>query len=519
MTNETQLDTLESKGLIRLATVRPELEYLFRHALVQDAAYGSLLKQERRTLHGQVGEALEALYPERIGELAPVLGMHFEQAGQHEKAIEYYVAGATHANRQFAIREAFNAFERAAALADEGAVEAAAPGAVSPEDVARRRRRRIQIELGRAEAGYSFRAPEETFGALERVIDEADRLGDPELIVRVHTMIAMNRLMNGDAADMPEVRRSLDRIAEIGEQVGDPSISAMPMAVIGLSQVFAGSVRDGAAALEAALPLLEGHWESVGAAFARGALAIGYASLGEFDKADAAARRASEIAAGGDLISQLDAQIAEGYVKSLKGELDAAIPIAVDCIDRSERTGASACMVVSSWILGDALHRQGKFAEARDVLQRGTDISLVVDRRVWRPTLQAWLGTALEALGDSHGADWEGALSMARSIGNESGEAQILWKQGQAAAARGELDSAVANFREATMIMERMGVRPYLARALRDWGDALLARGRTAEAEPLLERAVRLFEEMGLEREAGITRTALSLGGTRLGFD
>ena len=41
--SDIQLDTLEAKGLIRLATLRPELEYLFRHALVQDAAYGSLL--------------------------------------------------------------------------------------------------------------------------------------------------------------------------------------------------------------------------------------------------------------------------------------------------------------------------------------------------------------------------------------------------------------------------------------------------------------------------------------------
>ena len=60
---ELQLDTLESKGLIRLAAIDPELEYLFRHALVQDAAYESLLKQERRALHRQVGEALEQLYP------------------------------------------------------------------------------------------------------------------------------------------------------------------------------------------------------------------------------------------------------------------------------------------------------------------------------------------------------------------------------------------------------------------------------------------------------------------------
>ena len=70
MTQNTQVDALEAKGLIRLAAIRPELEYLFRHGLVQDAAYESLLKQERRELHGQVGEALEELYPERAGELA-----------------------------------------------------------------------------------------------------------------------------------------------------------------------------------------------------------------------------------------------------------------------------------------------------------------------------------------------------------------------------------------------------------------------------------------------------------------
>ena len=79
---ELELDTLESKGLIRVAAIQPELEYLFRHALVQDAAYESLLKQERRSLHRLVGDALEQLYPERHGELAAVLARHFEQAGE-----------------------------------------------------------------------------------------------------------------------------------------------------------------------------------------------------------------------------------------------------------------------------------------------------------------------------------------------------------------------------------------------------------------------------------------------------
>ena len=86
MAVDTQVDTLEAKGLIRVASYRPELEYLFRHWLVQDAAYGSLLKQERRELHRQVGEALESLYPDRRSELAGLLAMHFEQAGETDKA-------------------------------------------------------------------------------------------------------------------------------------------------------------------------------------------------------------------------------------------------------------------------------------------------------------------------------------------------------------------------------------------------------------------------------------------------
>jgi predicted ATPase len=54
-----QLQAIEQVGLIRLAQIEPETEYRFRHALVQDAAYDSLLKQDRRMLHHAVGHALE----------------------------------------------------------------------------------------------------------------------------------------------------------------------------------------------------------------------------------------------------------------------------------------------------------------------------------------------------------------------------------------------------------------------------------------------------------------------------
>ena len=57
MTTRTELNTLEQSGLVQVAALEPELEYLFRHALVQDAAYSSLLKQDRRALHQHQGGA------------------------------------------------------------------------------------------------------------------------------------------------------------------------------------------------------------------------------------------------------------------------------------------------------------------------------------------------------------------------------------------------------------------------------------------------------------------------------
>jgi predicted ATPase len=226
----TQIDTLEAKGLVRLATVQPEIEYLFRHWLVQDAAYGSLLKQERRDLHARVGEALEDLYPERRAELAPILAMHFEAAGETEKAIHYHVAAGNYGIQRNAVAEAFAAFDRAAALLPSP----------SPSDSEAARRRRVEILLGRAQAGYSFRSSAKTLADLEALAPEAAQLSEHELEARLQSLIALGRLLDGDHPTDPAVRRSLDRIAEIGDEIGDTSLRALPLALVGMSEVFAG---------------------------------------------------------------------------------------------------------------------------------------------------------------------------------------------------------------------------------------------------------------------------------------
>ncbi|MDQ3932126.1 MAG: AAA family ATPase, partial [Actinomycetota bacterium] len=116
-----QLGQLEAAGLLRLTSARPELVYAFRHALVQDAAYGSLLKSERRRLHGLVGEALERLYPQRRGELAAQLARHFEQAGRPDRAAPYQLEAGERALRRFANREALVLLDKAATQATRSA--------------------------------------------------------------------------------------------------------------------------------------------------------------------------------------------------------------------------------------------------------------------------------------------------------------------------------------------------------------------------------------------------------------
>jgi serine phosphatase RsbU (regulator of sigma subunit)/tetratricopeptide (TPR) repeat protein len=116
MTIVSQLSTLESAGLIRLAQYEPDLEYLFRHTLVQDAAYATLLASDRKRLHRIVGEALEHLYPDRLNEYAAMLANHFQQAGDAQHAQAYFVRAGEAALAAYANQEAESQYCSALAL-------------------------------------------------------------------------------------------------------------------------------------------------------------------------------------------------------------------------------------------------------------------------------------------------------------------------------------------------------------------------------------------------------------------
>ncbi len=107
LTNLVGLEILCEKALY------PELEYIFKHALTQEVAYESLLKQRRREIHGRIARTIEELFPDRLKEHCEMLAHHYGSSGDAEKAVHYLLLAGRKSNRQDALQNANDLFERA----------------------------------------------------------------------------------------------------------------------------------------------------------------------------------------------------------------------------------------------------------------------------------------------------------------------------------------------------------------------------------------------------------------------
>ena len=110
-----RLAELQAVELIREKRGGPELEYIFKHALAQEATYESILLERRRALHGQVGEAIETIFGDRLEEFYGLLAYHYARAEAWEKAQEYLLKAADQAGRVAADAEALAHYEQAMA--------------------------------------------------------------------------------------------------------------------------------------------------------------------------------------------------------------------------------------------------------------------------------------------------------------------------------------------------------------------------------------------------------------------
>jgi class 3 adenylate cyclase/tetratricopeptide (TPR) repeat protein len=106
------LAQLEQAELVFRRGDPPEANYSFKHALVQDVAYESLLKSRRQQLHGQIARTLEQGFADIVASEPEIVAHHFTQAGLADPAIDYWLKAGQHAARRSANAEALNHLAR-----------------------------------------------------------------------------------------------------------------------------------------------------------------------------------------------------------------------------------------------------------------------------------------------------------------------------------------------------------------------------------------------------------------------
>jgi predicted ATPase len=103
-----ELGRLVSAELLHQRGVPPQARYLFKHALIQDAAYQSLLKSKRQHYHRQIAQALQERFPETVETQAELLAHHYTEASLFEQAIPYWQKAGQRATERSANTEAIS---------------------------------------------------------------------------------------------------------------------------------------------------------------------------------------------------------------------------------------------------------------------------------------------------------------------------------------------------------------------------------------------------------------------------
>jgi class 3 adenylate cyclase/tetratricopeptide (TPR) repeat protein len=116
---DDSLYKLERAGLIKPRALHPEMEFMFKHALIQEVSYGSLLRRERQRVHERIGLTIEQVYQDRLSEFDETLAIHFQKSTATDKATDYLIRSGTKALRRCALDESDQYFKTAKAMLEQ----------------------------------------------------------------------------------------------------------------------------------------------------------------------------------------------------------------------------------------------------------------------------------------------------------------------------------------------------------------------------------------------------------------
>jgi class 3 adenylate cyclase/tetratricopeptide (TPR) repeat protein len=486
------LTRLHSAEFLYEASLFPDVEYSFKHALTHDVAYLSLLHERRQGLHAQILAAVERLFPDRPPEDVDRLAHHALRGEVWDKAVQYLRRAGTKATSRSAHREAVNCFEQA--------LEALGRLPATPQTTA------VGIDLR-----LDLRTALTPLGQYQKVID---RLREAEILAcelhddrRLGHVIAdmSARLRNtGDHAGALDAGR---RACAIAATLGDRDLHFEATYRLAQAHFAVGDVGSSVDLLRQAVTILgdesmraDSRLPRYLAAWPRAWLAISLATLGHFADAISNGEAAVQIAEQADHPhSRIEAQAALGRVYLERGDLERAIGlfglglgprIAQNIWDSGVFSG-----------LGYAYALAGKGGEGLSLLQeaveRGQSIDAMGIGHALRLT-RLGEGYLMARRLDEAQARARQALEFSRTRKEQGNEAYALHLLGEIATDRPalEVEAAERYFRDAMALATALGMRPLATHCHFGLGKLYRRAGKRQEAQEHLATATTMYRDM-----------------------
>jgi class 3 adenylate cyclase/tetratricopeptide (TPR) repeat protein len=491
---QSALIRLTEAGLIFCQGSPPDALFLFKHALVQDVAYGMLLRSERLTLHTRIVEVLEVQFPRLVESEPALLAHHSAAAGLIEKAAEYFGAAGRQAIARSAMSEAVAMLRKALAIITQ-----------LPNDASRwRRELALQSALGVALIAVKGYAASETGAVYNRARVLCDQLGDVKQLIRVASGQFSFHLVR---AEMRAARRTAEDLLQNADTSGATDAKFTAHHLMGTSLFCRGRLTAACAHLELAALKYTPYTRVIDTASGtRGAnlrvpgvavpslLAVTLCLLGRYREA----RMQCDLALAGARRSGRPLQLAyavggKAWLHALLREDAGGLIDELSVIAREQSFPYWAA--VASIYEAGAAAQKGKPAEAAAMFAESVKAHRAIGSRSMIPW---WAGLVASVLNRDEA---EVLLSEQLRQIEETGErwcaADIHRVRGEVAWRRGDLRSAQAYLRKAIALAQAQKARHWELRAATSLARLWHDQGRLSEGGVILSAVYGCFTEEG----------------------
>ena len=481
------LEELKGLEMIQQFLLVPEIVYRFKHVLIQEVTYETLLLQQRRHLHGRVAEGIEAQFAHRLEEQIEDLARHYQRSNHPDKAIHYLDLAGDKAERLFALGDARRHYRAAIDLLD------------GPEPSPGQKRARVDISLKWASASY-YVATLEHIEVLEISRQYARELDD---VHRLAQATYWQGRMCASVGRVADAKEAYEQVLAIAEEHGDEEMVIRATNAIGRISYHTVEYQKGIEYLERATPDLLKLGDTKEWAFSTCILGRIYGSMGDFKKCFTLMEQALEKSREFGNITQESATMVDlGMMKALRGEWPAAMNFAEAALEPAERLGNSLIAAHAYVIKGLAIFMTDDQEIGLALMERGRklrDAPGIIGVTVFR----AWVGEAFAIAGKAKQAQEEirRIEKLSSKSGPNIGDIRIHRTKAFLCVHRQPPDwkGAHAHMEQAIELAEERGSRPAGAISRFRYAGLLRDSGDLKEASRHLKRAGEEFAELGMK--------------------